>query len=343
MTSIKDLAQHLGISIGTVSRALNDKLDVKPATRERVLKAAQELGYVPNQAGRSLRQGSTGLVGFVLETSSEGMMQGDLFFIRVFDGMQSVFSEYGLHLMVMMSPSSEKSDAYLEKIVGRRLADALVLSSTRRVDPRIDFLADRKIPFVTLGRSQTDRGQPWLDLDFEGIIADAVDRLHARGHRRIALSLPRPALNLRYVMLDAYREQITRLGLPFNDRLVIETDPGDNGGVALAHHIMEMDDRPSAVIFSDHIHPFGLYRGLADMGMTPGRDLAILGIATRLASLLSPNLTHYRFHLHDLGRRIAQAVIYGLPHLHKEKKPPLIRERVPFTLIEGDSDAEMKG
>ncbi|KZM47609.1 hypothetical protein OA90_24955 [Labrenzia sp. OB1] len=342
MTSIKDLAQHLGVSIGTVSRALNDKFDVKPATRERVLKAAAELGYVPNQAGRSLRQGNTGLVGFVLETSSEGMMQGDLFFIRVFDGMQSVLSEYGLHLMVMMSPSSEKSDEYLQKIVGRRLADALVLSSTRRIDPRVDLLADQNIPFVMLGRSQTDRGQPWLDLDFEGMVTDAIERLHARGHRRIVLAVPRQELNLRYVMLDTYRTQLARHGLAFDEDLVIETAPGDNGGVALAHHIMEMEDRPSAVIFSDPIHPFGLYRGLTEMGLVPGKDLAILGIATRLATVLSPNLTHYRVRLFDLGRRVAQALIHRLPHLNTENPPPVIRERVPFTLVEGESDLPLE-
>ncbi len=338
MTSIKDLAQHLGISIGTVSRALNGKFDVKPATREKVLKAARELGYVPNQAGRALRQGNTGLVGFVLETNSEGMMQGDLFFIRIFDGMQSILSQYGLHLMVMMSPSSEKSDEYLQMIVGRHLADALVLSSTRPVDQRIDFLADRNIPFVTLGRSQTDRGQPWLDLDFEGFVTDAVGRLVDKGHRRIALAYPLQKLNLRDVMRETYKEQLALRGIPFDPDLVIKIAAGDNGGVALARHIMEMENRPTAVIFSDHIHPFGLYRGLSEMGLVPGKDLAIIGIATRLASLLSPNLTHYRFQLFELGQRIAQAVIYKLPHLNKEKSPPVIRELVPFTLIEGESD-----
>jgi len=342
MTSIKDLAQHLGVSIGTVSRALNDKFDVKPATRERVLKAAAELGYVPNQAGRSLRQGSTGLVGFVLETSSEGMMQGDLFFIRVFDGMQSVLSEHGLHLMVMMSPSSETSDAYLQKIVGRRLADALVLSATRRIDPRVDLLADRNIPFVTLGRSQTDRGQPWLDLDFEGMVTDAIARLHAGGHRRIALAIPSQELNLRCVMLETYRQELERHGLPYDADCVIMTEPGDNGGDALAHHIMEMENRPSAVIFSDPIHPFGLYRGLAEMGLVPGRDLAVLGIATRLAGLLSPALTHYRFHLYDLGQRVARALISTLPHLSGGEVSPVIRERVPFTLVKGESDLPVR-
>ncbi len=338
MTSIKDLAQHLGVSIGTVSRALNDKFDVNPGTRDRVLKAASELGYVPNQAGRSLRQGNTGQVGFVLETNPDSMMQGDLFFMRVFDGMQSVLSNHGLHLMVMMSPSSEESDEYLKKIVGRRLADGLVLSSTRPSDARIDFLADRNIPFVALGRSGTDRGQPWLDLDFEGVIEDAVGRLVAGGHRRIALAVPNQEVNLRYVMRDAYEKQLVRHGLSYDPGLVVQTAPGENGGVALAHSLLAMTDSPTAVVFSDHILPFGLYRGLSDMGLLPGRDLAIIGIAARLASLLSPNLTHYRFRLFDLGQRLAEALVRQLPHLNKGVELPVIRERVPYVFVEGASD-----
>jgi len=337
MTGIKDLAQHLGVSIGTVSRALNNKIDVNQETRERVLKAAQELAYVPNQAGRSLRQGNTGLIGFILETDPEGMMQGDLFFIRVFDGMQSVLSEYGLNLMVMMSPSSEQSDEYLKKIVARGLADALVLSATRRVDQRIDFLSDQNVPFVTLGRSQTDRGQPWLDLDFEGVVVHAIDRLVAQGHKRIALVVPEKDLNYSTVMQTAYKKQLEKYGLTFDPSLVIEINPGENSGVALASLVLEMENRPTAVILSDQLHPFGLYRGLADRGLVPGRDLAMLGVSARLASVLSPNLTHYRFKLFDLGQRIAHALIHRLPHLTQEADPPIVRECVPFTFVEGES------
>ena len=71
MVGIKRLAQHLDISIGTVSRALNGRPDVNEETRKRVLEAARELGYVPNQSGRSLRRGVTGVIGFMMQTGHE--------------------------------------------------------------------------------------------------------------------------------------------------------------------------------------------------------------------------------------------------------------------------------
>lgn len=68
MKGIRQLAEHLDISIGTVSRALNGKPDVNEETRKRVLEAARSLGYVANQSGRALRKGSTGVIGFMMQT-----------------------------------------------------------------------------------------------------------------------------------------------------------------------------------------------------------------------------------------------------------------------------------
>ena len=92
MQGIRRLAQHLDISIGTVSRALNGRPDVNEQTRQRVLEAAATLGYVPNQSGRALRKGTTGIVGFMIETDTKISVDGDSFFLSVFDGVQSVLA-----------------------------------------------------------------------------------------------------------------------------------------------------------------------------------------------------------------------------------------------------------
>ncbi len=168
MKGIRRLAQHLDISIGTVSRALNGRPDVNEETRRRVLEAAERLGYVANQSGRSLRQGTTNIIGFMMQTGTEITGQGDTFFMSVFDGVQAVFARHKLDLVALLCSSEEDPTDYLRRVVARGFADGLILSATRRHDPRIEFLAERNIPFVTLGRSLTDAGRPWLDLDFEG-------------------------------------------------------------------------------------------------------------------------------------------------------------------------------
>lgn len=342
MSGIKGLADHLGISIGTVSRALNNKPDVNPKTRIKVLQAAKELGYMPDQAGRSLRKGTSNVIGFVLDTDSPSMMEGDLFFMRVFDGMQSVLLEKNLNLIALLSPPTEDPVTYLQRIVAGRFTDGLVLSSTRQNDPRIKYLAQNAHPFATLGRSDTDGGQPWLDLDFEGVVHDAVKRLVDMGHQSIALAVPQSDLNLRYVMENAYTEALANHGIPFDAKLLVPANIGVNGGVTLLHRLVAMSPRPTAIVFTDHVLPFGLYRGLSDVGMTPGQDLSVIGVGTRLASLMTPDLTHYRFNLYDLGQRMAHALLATMPAHATGVEQGLVREKIPFSLIEGHSIADLR-
>ena len=229
MTGIRRLAQQLNISIGTVSRALNGKPDVNEETRKRVMEAADAMGYVPNQAGRALRKGSTGVVGFMMQTGSEITGEGDVFFMSVFDGVQTVFARHQLDLVALLCSSEEDPDAYLKRIVARGFADALIISATKREDHRIDYLSNRKIPFIALGRSETDAGHPWLDLDFEGMAEAGVSRLITKGHKRIGVFAPLDDINLGFVFVEAYRKVLERHGIAFDPHLVFRAYPNERG------------------------------------------------------------------------------------------------------------------
>ena len=97
----------------------------------------------------------------------------------VFGGVQSVFRRHQLDLVALLCGTDEDPGAYLNRVVGRRFVDGLIISATIRDDPRIPFLLERKIPFVALGRSAAGGCFPWIDLDFEGVAVTAVTRLAA--------------------------------------------------------------------------------------------------------------------------------------------------------------------
>ena len=101
-SSIHDLARHLNISIGTVSRALNGRADVNAETRQRVLEAARKLNYSPNQSGRNLRRGATQSIAFMLQPHPGDQQYGEPFFIPFLTGLQAKLAEHGLDLMVVM-------------------------------------------------------------------------------------------------------------------------------------------------------------------------------------------------------------------------------------------------
>jgi DNA-binding LacI/PurR family transcriptional regulator len=340
MSGIRRLAQHLNVSIGTVSRALNGKPDVNEETRKRVLEAAAELGYVPNQAGRSLRKGSTGVIGFMMQSGTQITGEGDVFFMSVFDGVQTVCARHQLDLVVLLCSSEEDPDAYLQRVVARGFVDGLIISATKRQDHRIDYLAERNIPFIALGRSLTDAGHPWLDLDFEGMAQTGVDRLVAQGHRRIGVFAPIDDTNLGFVFIDSYREALARHGLEFDPELIFRSYPNDRGGHEIGERIAAMapDRRPTGFILTNEMLTVGLYRGLYDCGIRPGKDLAIIGRHSTNSQYLDPKLTCFYLSLRELGIDLAEALLATMPAYAEHYPLGVVRRVLPLNLIEGESD-----
>lgn len=338
--SIRELARHLNISIGTVSRALNGRSDVNAETRRRVFEAAAELGYVPNQSGRSLRQGTTNAIGFIVETNSETSLHGDTFFTSVYDGVQQVFGAHHLDLVVLLCPFEQDPYDHLRRVVSRRFVDALFISAIQRHDPRIDYLIERQIPFTALGRSLSGGSHPWIDLDFEGVAAEAVNRLVARGHRRIGLVSPGSELNLGYVFADAYRAALAANGIAYDPALLVRAaQTSEEGGYRVAGDMLALADRPTAMLLVNEIMAIGVYRRLHDAGLTPGRDMAVIGLRqSPQARFLSPTLTCFRVSLFDLGRRLAESLLSTMPPFRERHDVGLVQEVWPMQLVPGESD-----
>ncbi len=339
MTGIRQLAAHLNISTGTVSRALNGKADVNADTRERVMQAAKELGYVPNQSGRALRKGATNTVGLIMTQGVNLGSNNDNFFPGVIDGLQATLAQHGLDLIILLSSSTEDPDSYLRRMIARRLVDAVVVTATRREDARFAFLRASGTPFVAFGRSRSKDCHPWIDLDFEGIARASVARLHARGHRRIAIATPETDINLGDLFLSGYRAGLAEHGLPYDAGIVFRAETSEKGGYAVAEALLEVPDRPTAILLIAELMSVGLFRRLVEAGLRPGRDLAV--IAERespVGRFLLPRLTCFRLDLGALGQQIGETLLSAMP-AYRSLYPGAAQELAwPLELAPGESD-----
>ncbi|SIQ38180.1 transcriptional regulator, LacI family [Rhizobium sp. RU35A] len=337
MKGIRQLADHLDISIGTVSRALNGKPDVNDETRRRVLEAAEKFGYVANQAGRSLRKGATGIIGFMMQTGHEITGQGDTFFMSVFDGVQTVLARHKLDLVALLCSSEEDPDAYMKRVVARGFADGIILSATRYRDDRFGTLHKAGIPFISLGRSRSDVGQPWYDLDFEGMAETAIDRLVAKGHKKIAIGRPEGEINLGYVFEERCHAALARHGLRLDPAHVFRSRPNESGGYKLARNFIAAPAQPTAMVLLNEATVIGFYRGLEEAGLTPGREVAVIGQYSPLVQFLSPRLTCFRPALRDLGVAVAESLLSTMPAF-ADAYPQAPRQCLwPMNFIEGES------
>ncbi len=340
MRGIKKLAEQLGISTGTVSRALNGKADVNEDTRRRVIEAAAAMGYVPNQAGRTLRQGRTKAIGFVFEPGGGTSGYGDTFFLDVFAGVQEVLSRHNLDLIVLPCPFDDDPADYVRRMMARRMVDAVIISATRRKDNRIEMLDRLAIPFIALGRSSSPGNYPWLDLDFEGVAGQAVERLVEAGHSRIAIAVPGNDVNLGFVYFDGYRKALERLGIAYDPELTFRVASSEEGGFQLGHDILSMPNRPTAVMLIYELMAIGLYRRLSEARVQPGRDLAIIGFReSPLSRFLSPTLTSFRISLRTVGVSLAESLLASIPEYADQYPLGVVRRVLPLELVPGESDS----
>ena len=310
MTDIRRLAEHLNISIGTVSRALNNRSGVHPETRTKVLQAATELGYVANASGRSLRRGATNTIGFVIETGSPANQAGDNFFYIVTDAMHEYLADRGYDLVILPCHSADDPVEYLARLIARGIVDAVVITATRVQDSRIALLAKSAMPFLTLGRSETAGQYPWIDLDFEGVARRSIAELAALGHRRIAVALPEKDVNLGRHYRKGYLAGLEEAGLPTDPSLILRVATSEEGGYDFGRQVAAMPDRPTAVVLCSEATTVGLYGALRNSGLTPGVDISIITFRENpQLRFLDPAPACFRMSLPDLGRSMGQAVL----------------------------------
>ena len=338
MADIRDLAKHLNISTGTVSRALNNRPGVNPETREKVLAAAIDLGYRANQSGRSLRRGSTNTIGFVVETGSAANQESGEFFFIVIDEMNLYLAERGYDLVILPCHSADDPVEFLARVVARGTVDALVITATRRQDRRIEMLARSGLPFITLGRSETAGDYPWIDLDFEGVAARSVEVLLAHGHRHIAVGLPDREVMLGHCYRRGFAEAMAAAGVPVEEDLIFRIPPSEAGGFELGRLIANANPRPTAVMLCSEAATVGLYASLQRAGITPGADISVITFRENpQLRFLAPSPACFRVDVAPIGQMLAEGV---LRLLSTEEEPEPGRQNgtvLPMTYVPGAS------
>jgi DNA-binding LacI/PurR family transcriptional regulator len=185
--TIADVARLAGVSRQTVSNALNSPDVVREETRQRVLRAVEELGYRVNQAARQMRTGRSRLIAIRIEPDRDGINGSVL--DRFLHGLTESAARSGYRVLLYTADDDQAEVDTFEDLLGAYEPDAFVLTSTHHGDLRTAWLLDHKVPFVTFGRpwSADSAGTPhaWVDVDGAAGTAAATRHLLDAGHRMI--------------------------------------------------------------------------------------------------------------------------------------------------------------
>lgn len=307
---LKQLAEHLGLSQTTVSRALNGYPEVAEATRRRVLEAAQRFDYRPNAVARRLATGRSGTVAILFPT--ERSLLVDPHFFEFLAGLAEKMAEADIELALKATPAKEELAAYRRLAEAERV-DGFVISMPRLEDERVRLLAERGVPFVVHGRTRSQVPYAHLDVENEDAFRRAAELLLDLGHQRIALLNGDPRFAFARDREKGFHAAVAARGLSPAEAPVRSGPMTEEVGYRNAAALLGGEAPPTALLVSSVLSAFGAYRAARDLGLRIGQDVSVIAHDDDLAFLkpetLDPPLAVTASPIRAAGYRIGEMLI----------------------------------
>jgi LacI family transcriptional regulator len=238
--TLQDIADRLGVSVATVSRALAGYPDVAATTRQRVLQAAEEMGYRPNIIARMLQKQRTDTIGFIIPT--HGPRFSDPYFSELLTGIGNAAAERDYDVLVSTcSPDTPAEAQAYERFVQGHRVDGMLVVRTRKQDARITYLLEQDFPFVAFGRSRVEGGFCYLDVNGAVGLREVTRHLINLGHRRIAIILPPENLMFTYYRWLGFEEAMAEADLPIEEALVEYGELTERSGYEAGRTLLTRD------------------------------------------------------------------------------------------------------
>lgn len=307
-TTIGELAEFLGLTKGTVSRALNDYPDISEKTRLRVRKAATAMSYRPLSHAQAIRTGRVRSIGLVLQINEH---DGHRPFLADFlAGITQEASEHDWTLTIATATNVTDAVRLLNKLSEERKADGFILPRTYVDDIRVQTLRANHIPFVLYGRTADIADCAWFDIAGEDAMTEAVKRLHKLGHERIGFVPGGEGYYYTSLRLDGYKKGLADIGLEFEDRLVANSAVNRSQGRRAVDQLLHSRRPPTAIICSIDFAALGAYDAIQSAGLSVGKDISIIsydGIPE--GAIMSPELSTFAVDTRHAGARLTELLI----------------------------------
>jgi LacI family transcriptional regulator len=310
--TIREVAKKLELSITTVSRALDGYDDVAAKTRQRVIRTARAMGYVPSRAARQLRRQRADAIGYILPAS--GPHFTDPFFSEFMAGLGDEATSNNLDLLVSTAaPDTTSERRMYTRWVQSRLVDGIVISRMRLRDWRARYLSKNDFPFVAHGHTLLPLKFPYIEMDSRWGLTILAKHLVERGRRRIAYIGAPARLTLQADRLAGYQNGLSEAGIAFDGTLVAEGDLTRGGGYQAALQLLNLPQPPTAIIGANDLTAAGAMRAAHERGLVVGRDIAIAGYdGTDDSEHTQPPLTTLKQPVYDIARRLVKMLIASI-------------------------------
>lgn len=296
-----EVARRAGVSRSTVSFVLNNvtEMAISEATKERVLDAATDLGYVPSAAARTLASGVSRTIGLVICHAEH--IKVDTFIPQALYSLNEICHQQGYRVLVETVEDVSNPDAYRDLVLAKQI-DGLVVLNPRHDDDQLPQFIEDGFPIAVIGRIDHPNAC-WVDVDNQGAARSATDHLIEQGRTRIAHIPYGPNLyeSVR-ARLSGYRSALATHGLDSDPALVAHANFSAESGLRAMRDILERS-RPDALFCGNDMVAFGALRALSEAGLRAPDDVAVVGFDdVPIAAYANPPLSTVRMPAIEMGR-----------------------------------------
>ncbi len=333
MASLKDIAQHCGVSIATVSKALNGMQDIGEETRRRVLEAAETLGYTSNAAARALKTNRTYNLGVLFVDEQHSGLSHE-YFSQVLDSLRVEAERRGYDITFINNSVGQRRTSYLQHALYRGV-DGVAVICVDYFDPMVLELVRSSLPVVTIDHSFNNRTAVMSDnlAGPEALVRYACEK----GHRRIAF-IHGERTDVTENRLTGFYRACEALGLTVPDGWVLQGRyHHPKSCYELTRRLLAAPERPSCILFPDDFSSIGGLNAIYESGLRVPEDLSVIGYdGIYLSRVISPRLCTWRQNTGELGRIAAERLIELIEHPRTTAQERCV---VSGELLEGGSVA----
>lgn len=305
-TTIKDIAREAGVSINTVSRALNGKPDVNEDTKKGILEIADRLNYVPNFLAKGLVTKNTRTIGVIVSDNANP------FFARMIKGIEDYARSRGYNIILCNTDERYEKEEEAVRLLREKRVDGLLITLTPAQKERTDILELKRtgVPFVLLNRHMDDIITDYVINDNVYGAYLAVSHLANLGHKRIGyISGPSQISSVRE-RLEGYKKALFENNIEFDNSLVKESNLKMEDSYKLMKEFLELENRPTAVFTYSDLLAIGALKALKEAKLEVPKDIALVGYDDiEFSSLLEVPLTTVHQPRYRIGEEGAKILI----------------------------------
>lgn len=307
MVNLRDVAKLADVAPITVSRVINQSGSVKPATRERVQKAIDELHYVPNTLAQSLRSKQTHTIALLLSDITNP------FWTTIARGVEDAAAEKGFHTILCNTDEDpEKEATYLNLLLQRRV-DGIVIAPTTNDKLRLSGLKRHQLPCVLIDRRVDGFKSDVVCGDSRGGAEALTEHLIRLGHRRIALVNGPSAISSAADRAEGYRAALRAHHIAVDEDLIVQGEFKQDSGYQIVKRLATGARRPTAIFAANNLIAVGALQALREMGLPVPKAMALVCFDDiPYASAIDPFLTVIAQPAYEMGRTAARLLLERL-------------------------------